>query len=161
MNQSNQIKNEKAIVIDKKKILLVEDNRGDVFLVVDALGKFGDKEFELVQAPDLEMALKRLRDEKFDAVLLDLSIPLFLGLEPLERIHRMKPKLPIVVLSGYNDPELVAEALQKGAKNFLVKGHYEGDVLVRMLHFAIDGKIAQTPVEMPTNPSQELMKGNG
>lgn len=143
-------------MMDKKiRVLLVEDNRGDVFLVVDNLGKFGGGDFELVQAPDLDMALKRLREEKFDAVLLDLSIPLFLGLEPLERVHKIKPKLPVIVLSGYNDPELATEAMRKGAKNFFVKGHYEGDMLVKMLRSAVgkEESLTSTPTLPVPNPS--------
>ncbi len=131
---------------DKKiKVLLVEDNRADVFLLVETLGKSGSGEFELIQATDLDLAMKRLQAEKVDAVLLDLSLPIFLGLEPLERVHKLKPKVPIIVLSGYNDPELALEALRKGAKNFFVKGHFEGDTLVKMLRSAV-GRGASSPL---------------
>ncbi len=136
---------EKTMIDKKIKVLLVEDNRADVFLLVEMLGKSGTGEFELVQAADLDLAMKRLQAEKVDAVLLDLSLPIFLGLEPLERVHKIKPKIPIIVLSGYNDPELAMEAMRRGAKNFFVKGHFEGDKLVRMLRSAVGREAASPP----------------
>jgi len=117
----------------KLKVLLVEDNPGDVILLVEALEKSGNGGFELSHAGDLELAMKRIHAEKFDAVLLDLSIPLFLGLEPLERIRRIRPKLPVIVLSGFNDPELAAESIRKGALNYMVKNKLDGAVLAQML----------------------------
>src|SRR5258708_17258737 len=115
----------------KIKVLLVEDNPGDVILLVDALERSGDGSFELSHAGDLELAIKRIRTEKFDAVLLDLSLPLFLGLEPLERIRRIRPKLPVIVLSGFNDPQLASQSVRKGALNYIVKNKLEGPVLAQ------------------------------
>ncbi|HJT24046.1 MAG TPA: response regulator [bacterium] len=128
---------DKTAANSKIRVLLVEDSRTDAFLLVDTLGKFGGKEFELIQATDLDLALIRIQEEQIDVVLLDLSLPLFLGLEPLEQIHKMKPDLPVIVLSGYNDPELATEAMRKGAKNFFVKGHFDGEALVKMLRSAV------------------------
>ena len=128
---------DKPAVNSKIKVLLVEDSKTDAFLLVDTLGKFGERDFELIQASSLDLAMIRLQEEKLDVVLLDLSLPLFLGLEPLEQVHKMKPNLPIIVLSGYNDPELAAEAMRKGAKNFFVKGHFDGETLVKMLRSAV------------------------
>lgn len=140
---------DKTTVNNKIKVLLVEDSRTDVFLLVDTLGKFGGKEFELIQAANLDLALVRLEEEQFDAVLLDLSLPLFLGLEPLEQVHKLKPQMPVIVLSGYNDPELAMEAMRKGAKNFFVKGHFDGDTLVKMLRSAV-GREADSAQPQPS-----------
>lgn len=128
---------DKAAASDKITVLLIEDSRTDAFLLVDTLAKFGGKEFELIQATTLDLATIRLQEEKVDVVLLDLSLPLFLGLEPLEQVRKLKPNLPIIVLSGYNDPELATEAMRKGAKNFFVKGHFNGETLVKMLRAAV------------------------
>ena len=129
---------------EKIKVLIVEDNPPDAFLLVEAFHAFGNGEFELAQAADLEIALERIRAEKFDSVLLDLSLPIFLGLEPLERVHRIRPKLPVFVLSGYNDPELASEAKRKGAQNYIVKNHLDGDALIKMV---------RSSVEISRNPS--------
>lgn len=136
---------EKAGGNPKIRVLLVEDNRADVFLLVETLGRCGSGEFELIQAADLDLAMVRLQEEKVDAVLLDLSLPIFLGLEPLERIHKMKPKVPVIVLSGYNDPELATEAMRLGAKSFFVKGHFDGEEMV---------KIIRSTVGRESSPSQ-------
>jgi CheY-like chemotaxis protein len=123
---------------EKIKVLIVEDNPPDAFLLVEAFQEFGGGDFELAQATDLELALKRIQTEKFDAVLLDLSLPIFLGLEPLERIHRIRPKLSIFVLSGYNDPELALESKKKGAQNYVVKNHLDGSALIQMVRSSLE-----------------------
>jgi len=139
---------------EKIKILIVEDNPPDAFLLVEAFHQFGGGDFELAQAEDLELALKRIHTEKFDVVLLDLSLPIFLGLEPLERVRRIRPKLLVFVLSGYNDPELALEAKRKGAQNYIVKNHLDGDALVKMVRSSVEA--GQKPL-FP-KPRKSLLK---
>ncbi len=122
----------------KMNVLIAEDNPGDVGLVADAFKQSGNGDFELMNAPSLESAMKFVSKKKVDAILLDLSLPLFLGLEPLARIHRLRPRIPIFVLSGYNDPELVSSAKQMGAQDYIVKNHLDGDALVKKVRAAID-----------------------
>jgi CheY-like chemotaxis protein len=139
------------MIPEKIKILIVEDNPPDAFLLLEAFQEFGNGDFELAQANNLELALKRVRAENFDAVLLDLSLPIFLGLEPLERVHRIRPKLPIFVLSGYNDSELASEAKRRGAQNYIVKNHLDGDALIKMVRSSVE--ISRKPF-----PSKTLEK---
>ncbi|NQT84828.1 hybrid sensor histidine kinase/response regulator, partial [bacterium] len=57
------------------KVLLVEDNAGDARLIREALTEANAKQFKLVHVERLADALKRLAKEKWDVVLLDLSLP--------------------------------------------------------------------------------------
>lgn len=131
---------------EKIKILIVEDNPPDAFLLVDAFHHFGGGDFELSQAIDLDLGLKRLSQEKVDAVLLDLSLPIFLGLEPLARVLKLRPKAPVFVLSGYNDPELAKEAVKAGARDYIVKNHLDGKTLIEKVRSAVeDGRKNHQP----------------
>ena len=136
---------------EKIKVLLVEDNPADILLLVAAFQEFGNGKFELTQANDFDFALKRIHGEKFDAILLDLSLPLFLGLEPLIRIHRIRPKIPIIVFSGYNDPQLASEAVRMGALNYINKNNLNGADLVQILLTAVgNGKKPSINETKPT-----------
>src|SRR2546428_9339313 len=57
------------------EILLVEDNPGDVRLVGELLTEAGAEEFDLTHVERLGEAVQRLREDHFDVVLLDLSLP--------------------------------------------------------------------------------------
>lgn len=137
----------------KLNVLIVEDNPPDAFLLVEAFQEFGKGDFSLTQVNGLDLALKRIHAEKFDAVLLDLSLPLFLGLEPLERVRRIRPKLPVFILSGYNDPELASEAKRKGAQNYIVKNHLDGNALIQMIRSSVETSQRLPPPKAEEKPS--------
>lgn len=122
----------------QSKVLIVEDNLPDVTLLSVAFKEYGNGDFELMHAASFDFALKLIFKEKIDAILLDLSLPLFLGLEPLTRIHQARPHIPLFVFSGYNDPDLASQALQIGAKAYIVKNHLDGAALVKMVREAIN-----------------------
>jgi len=127
------------------KVLIVEDNPPDAFLLVEAFQEFGKGEFELSRASDLDSALLRVDQEKIDATLLDLSLPIFLGLEPLVRVHRAKPQMPVFVLSGYADPKLAEEAVKLGAKAYIVKNKLDGAGLIAMVRSAVEAGRKASP----------------
>ena len=85
-------------------ILLVEDNPGDARLLKEALREFNHTPpFELIHVDRLALGIERTRQERFAAVLLDLSLPDAKGLETVVRMHQEARALPIVVLTGLDD----------------------------------------------------------
>lgn len=128
-------------VIDRTlKVLLVEDNPGDVLLVEEMLRSAGEHRVELSSTNRISTAQEILCAQVIDALLLDLGLPDVNGLETLEKIHRIYPELPIVVLSSLEDEEMAVSALQIGAQDFLVKGMINGHLLTRSLFYAIKRK---------------------
>ncbi len=123
--------------LEKIKLLLVEDNPRDIYLLVEMIREFGNGAFELAQATHFSLALKRIRSEKFSAILLDLSLPVFTGLEPLAQIRKMRPKLPVIVFSGHGDPQVASDALRMGARNFINKNNVDGAALVQTICSAV------------------------
>lgn len=123
---------------ERPKVLIVEDNPGDVGLLVEAFKEYGPGEFDLEHAFTFEGGMKLVTHGKVEAILLDLSLPLFYGLDPLVQMHRSRPRIPIFVFSGYNDPDLAAEALRLGAQGYIVKDHLDGPDLVGRVRAAIE-----------------------
>jgi PAS domain S-box-containing protein len=125
------------------RILLVEDNPGDVRLLREYLAEAGAGRFELTHVDRLSTGLERLADTSFDAVLLDLSLPDSQGLATLVRVHAAARDVPFVVLTGVEDETLGTRLVQAGAQDYLVKGQVTGLLLTRSLRHAVERKRAE------------------
>ncbi len=122
------------------RLLLIEDNAGDVRLIEEMLRESQGIYFDLRSAGRLEEALSRLKEQAFDALLLDLGLPDSQGLGTLARLRAEVPDVPIVVLTGIDDIELAAGAVQEGAQDYLVKGQVTSGALARSLRNAVERK---------------------
>ncbi len=119
-------------------ILLVDAEADDISLVRGLLDCRWDGDFRLVPVEDVATALEILAHQRFDAVLLDLTLPQTPGLSGFLQIYGRLPHLPIVVLSAHHDDQLAMKAVQAGAQDYLVKSHLTDDLLVRSLRYAIE-----------------------
>ncbi|MBC1218823.1 response regulator [Nostoc sp. UCD121] len=120
------------------KVLLVEDNPGDVFLLQEFLKEVTTVVVDLIPVERLSEAINYLAKEIFDVILLDLSLPDSQGLESFVIAHHQAKATPIIVLTGINDETLAIRAMQEGAQDYLVKGQVTGDLLVRSMRYAIE-----------------------
>lgn len=125
------------------KILLVEDNDVDAHLTKDILAEWSIEQFDITHVTRLSEAFGRLGREKFDAVLLDLSLPDGYGLPTLRQVQAANPTIPIIVLSGVSDQALALQAVQNGAQDYLVKGQGHPELLARSIRYAIERKRAE------------------
>ncbi len=124
-------------------VLLVEDNPGDARLILELLGEVQAQAFDLERVDRLDDALARLAHAAVDVVLLDLGLPDSQGIETFRRARRAVPDEPIVVISGLDDEKIALEAVRAGAQDYLVKGRIEGQLLARVLRYAIERKRAE------------------
>jgi PAS domain S-box-containing protein len=124
------------------RVLLVEDNPGDARLIIEMLRDVSESEFALERVDRLRPALERLGAAGADVVLLDLGLPDSSGLDTFERIRHGTTNEPIVVISGLNDERVALEAVRAGAQDYLVKGRIEGQLLARVIRYAIERKHA-------------------
>jgi len=120
------------------RILLVEDDEDDAFLLQRALTKTAPGQFDVQRVVTLEDALRTLISAQFSVVLSDLSLPDSRGFETFERIHEADPEVAIVVLTGNDDERLAVRSLNEGAQDYLVKGKADGQSLVRSIRYAIE-----------------------
>lgn len=106
-----------------KKILLVED---DPFLIDIYTTKFKEAGFSVEVASDGEEGLRKLNEEKFDLLVLDIVLPQIDGWEILRKIKNHPPAggLKIVVLSNLGQKGEVEKGLKLGATKYLIKAHY-------------------------------------
>ena len=123
------------------RVLLIEDNPADARLLAEMVADMGCTEglaCELAWSSTLEAGRQRLGDDPVDVVLLDLGLPGSSGLPTLRRLLADGPcSAALVIFSGQGDEELVLQALQAGAQDYLVKGQIDAPALARTIRRAI------------------------
>lgn len=122
------------------RVLLIEDNDVDAQLTQDLLSEWSTEEFQVARATTLAEGLSLLSRERFDAMLLDLSLPDAFGLPTVREVHAASPTIPVVVLSGVSDQSLALQAVRQGAQDYLVKGQGHPELLAHAIRFAIERK---------------------
>ncbi len=124
--------------INKLKILLVEDNLADADWIGEILTEENWQKLDLKHVKRVREALDTLSKDRFDAILLDLSLPDSQGIDSLDLVKKQAPELPIVVLTALNDRNIAIESVRQGAQDCLIKGRFEGELLSRSIHYAIE-----------------------
>jgi DNA-binding NtrC family response regulator len=104
------------------------------------LAEIAFSDFSLTCAGRLDEALRCLGETCFDIILLDLWLPDEQGLRTFSRMHEQAPQVPIIVLTGLEDETLALRTVQQGAQDYLVKGQFRGNLLVRAMRYAIQRK---------------------
>lgn len=120
----------------KLRVLVVDDHPAFRRALTAALRMVKDLELAGEASGGVEGAQRAVLEDP-DVVLMDLSMPDLDGIEAMRRIHKVKPELPIVILTAHADPGVEKEAREAGASGFLAKGTGLED-LVRALRKAID-----------------------
>ena len=122
---------------DSVRILLVEDDEGDAFIIQTLLEE-GERAYDITRVALMKEAFELVEAEDFDLVMLDLSLPDSTGLETFTQMERRAPNVPIVVMTGVTDEAIARKAVNLGAQDFLVQGSLSGASLNRAIGYAME-----------------------
>jgi signal transduction histidine kinase len=100
------------------RILVVDDELGIREGCRRALTPHG---FEVEVAENAAMGLRKLREDQFDVLLLDIMMPGMSGLEMLRQVRQLAPDIIVIIITGYATVELSVQAIQEGAHDFIAK----------------------------------------
>jgi len=120
------------------RVLLVEDCPTDARLARDVFTRAVDEPHVVEVVETLAAALERLAVQGADLVLLDLGLPDSRGVETLTALRREAPDVPVVVLTGLEDPEVAEAALREGAQDFVPKSDLGGELLARTVRHTLE-----------------------
>ncbi|QZA33511.1 response regulator [Hydrogenibacillus sp. N12] len=102
-----------------KRILVVDDAAFMRMMLKDILTKNG---YEVVgEAPDGAKAVKLYQELKPDLVTMDITMPEMDGIQALKEIKKIDPQAKVIMCSAMGQQAMVIEAIQAGAKDFIVK----------------------------------------
>jgi len=135
------------------KILLIEDDTG----VAAGLKKELQAEGYLVAtATRGDEGLTRAQEQSYDVVLTDLKMPGLSGLELIEQLHAIKPKLPIIMMTAFGTTETAIEATKLGAYDYLLKPFDMGE-----LHDLLAKAVASSRLDSRRNWHRQGIGGAG
>ncbi|GAA0560280.1 Glu/Leu/Phe/Val dehydrogenase dimerization domain-containing protein [Halomonas salifodinae] len=119
------------------RLLLVEDNPLHSRLIQQLLKEDAQLRCEVEAVSTLAEGLTRLVKGRIDLVLLDLVLPDSQELETLWRVRLVAPQVPVVILTGLDDLQLAARAVESGASDYLVKSNLKGAALGRTVRYTL------------------------
>ncbi len=119
------------------KLLLIEDDIEDVDLIEEYLERAQQFPVTLENVENLEAGLERISQGGIDLILTDLSLPDEQGLQTFRTLHASFPQIPTIILSGMDNEEIAVAAMQEGAQDYLVKGHFKSHLLTRAIRYAL------------------------
>ena len=111
------------------RLLIVDDEEPQRLMLTQILRRAG---FETQDAADGESALQRMERHEFDLLLTDQRMPQLDGLELLERVRRLRPRLPVVLMTAHGTVSTAVEAMKRGAADYLTKP-FERDELLMVI----------------------------
>jgi len=98
--------------VDKKKLLIVDDQNGIRILLMEV---FSSEGYDTFQAANGKLALELVVNESPDLVLLDMKIPGMDGLEILKRIKELNTDIKVIMMTAYGELDMIKEATDLGA----------------------------------------------
>jgi diguanylate cyclase (GGDEF)-like protein/PAS domain S-box-containing protein len=130
-----------------RNILLVQHDPSDAKAVREALINSNDGQFQVKWVRRYSEGLERLapegnqvkqRTDGVAAILVDLFLPDSQGIETFDRLFRVAPHIPILVLSSSQDEDVAKEAVKRGAQDYLLKGRFDSYMLPKALRSMVE-----------------------
>lgn len=110
------------------RILIIDDHE----VVRDGVKRIFDEQsgdFEFGEADTPHSAIKQVNEQEWDIAILDLSLGERSGLEVLKEMKRIRPKLPVLILSMHSEEQYARRAFKAGASGYLTKDCSRGELV--------------------------------
>jgi DNA-binding NarL/FixJ family response regulator len=121
--------------VAKIRVVLADHHHGMIAIIRRILGE----EFEVVGAvEDGEQAVDAVRKLDPDAVVIDISMPILIGLQAVEQLQTANCQAKVIFLTLLRGPEFLEAAFSAGASGFVTKAHLSTD-LIPAIHEAMLG----------------------
>jgi DNA-binding NtrC family response regulator len=102
------------------KILIIEDEAAIRRVLTKILSEESDT-YKVEEAEDGLSGIEKIKNEDYDLVLCDIKMPKMDGVEVLEAIKKIKPEIPVVMISGHGDLETAVNTMRIGAFDYISK----------------------------------------
>lgn len=102
------------------KILLIEDEAAIRRVLIKILTE-ENSNYEVEEAADGLEGIEKIKDQEYDLILCDIKMPKMDGVEVLEAVKKIKPEIPIVMISGHGDLDTAVNTMRMGAFDYISK----------------------------------------
>jgi diguanylate cyclase (GGDEF)-like protein/PAS domain S-box-containing protein len=129
------------ITVRSYTILLISNDRAAANSICAALSETENKRFSVEWVHQLCKGQERLRKGEIAAVLLDLDLPDSQGMNTFERLSKVSPNVPVLIVGSRSNDALVKQAVDCGAHDYILPDHFNSYSLSRALCHAIERKL--------------------
>ena len=102
------------------KILLIEDEAAIRRVLIKILTE-ENTTYEVEEAADGLEGIEKIKDQEYDLILCDIKMPKMDGVEVLEAVKKIKPEIPVVMISGHGDLDTAVNTMRMGAFDYISK----------------------------------------
>lgn len=144
------------------KILIIEDEAAIRRVLVKILTE-ENKSYEVIEAVDGLTGTELIKREDFDLVLCDIKMPKMDGVEVLEAAKKIKPEIPIVMISGHGDLDTAVNTMRLGAFDYISKPP-DLNRLLNTVRIALDRKelvLENTLLKKKVSKNYEMIGKSG
>ena len=157
------------------KVLLVEDDEDDYYIVKNTLADIQIIQYDVEWIDTFEAGVESMRQQQHDVCLVDYHLGEHNGLEFLLEAVRLESKAPVIVLTGQGGQAVDIAAIESGAADYLTKGqitaallersirhsiqHKRAEAIVRTLNAELEQRVEERTAELGI-ASQELQRSN-
>lgn len=140
--------------MEKKKVLVIDDER----IVLDSISKILKEEnFTVEVSMSGRQGLQSATQNDYDLVLTDLRMPDIGGMRILRDVKRVKPAVPVVMITGFGTVKSAVQAMKLGAAEYLEKP-FSPDQLVKTVNSALHMAETREPEEQGLIHAEEILK---
>jgi diguanylate cyclase (GGDEF)-like protein/PAS domain S-box-containing protein len=142
-NVTAEIKRHAAEQACGEIVLVIEDAPDDAGRILDELGSSDGERFQVELVTELSRAIDRLKRGGIGVVVLSLPLTNDIGIELLDQIFLVVPRVSVLVVSELKDEAVAIQAVQRGAKDYLLKDQADGYRLRRAVRTMMDCRVAE------------------
>ncbi|WP_158059197.1 hybrid sensor histidine kinase/response regulator [Halorussus halophilus] len=141
--------------MEQIRVLLVDDQSVAADLAASYLERV-EESISTVTEDSAEAGLSRLADESFDCVVSDYDMPDSNGLEFLDSVRELEPRLPFILFTGKGSEEIASEAISAGVTDYLQKE--TGTEQYEVLANRVENAVSQHRAEVEAEEANEQMR---
>jgi CheY-like chemotaxis protein len=135
-------------MLNKIKVLIIDDDEVDRMMIVRGL-KLTGLNIDICNATDFETGTALVTKTEFDFIFLDYNLPGNSGFEFLESYKAKGGKARVIVVTSFGDEQLAAQALEKGANNYIPKNLISTESISQLLNYSEEIKINGNSIHKP------------
>lgn len=139
-----------------RRVLVVDDEPGLRMTLAANLELDG---FQVVEAESAAEALERAREQDFDVILTDIRMPGMSGIELFRELRRLRPGVPVLLMTAFALENLIRDALRDGAYMVIAKP-FDLERLAETLRRAVDRPLVCV-VDAPGGTTADALAGLG
>ena len=123
------------MVEEKNKIIIAEDDPSISRLIAYKLEK---ENYNINVVEEGDKVLEEIRADSYDALILDLMLPILDGMQVLKKLRQENIQLPVLVLSAKSQEEDILKGLNAGADEYVTKPFRPDELLLRLKKMLAD-----------------------